>query len=200
MTLDAFRSRVDVKEYQTFLTADGLPAGEVAWLRNTEREGQTYKAGMWRAGVSEAPYYFAADETFVMIEGVLRIKMENGQTLEFGPGDTASFVKGTNSTWMVVEAGTPLLHSDYLSAGAGGQRRGGFGPIQTPTLVLTIVPKLPGVHAVLELSFAFDKNCGEVTSESSLRTSPRYESEGSVKARHDAGSQPPFSRKHGDFA
>jgi uncharacterized cupin superfamily protein len=107
MMVDAFRSRVDVKEYESFLTADGLPAGEVAWLRNTERDGQTYKAGMWRAGVSEAPYYFAADETFVMIEGVLRIKMENGQTLEFGPGDTGSFLKGTNSTWTVVK---PVLH------------------------------------------------------------------------------------------
>ena len=68
----AYQSRIDVKEYEIFLTADGLPAGEVAWLRNTARDGQTYKAGMWRADPSECPYYFAADETFVMIDGVLQ--------------------------------------------------------------------------------------------------------------------------------
>lgn len=104
---EAFQSRIDVEKYETFLTADGLPAGEVAWLRNTERDGQTYKAGMWRAGPSECPYYFAADETFVMIDGVLRIKLEDGATLEFSAGDTASFLKGTNSTWTVVE---PVVH------------------------------------------------------------------------------------------
>jgi uncharacterized cupin superfamily protein len=103
----AYQSRIDVKEYEMFLTADGLPAGEVAWLRNTARDGQTYKAGMWRADPSECPYYFAADETFVMIDGVLRIKLEDGTTLEFSPGDTGSFVKGTNSTWTVVE---PVVH------------------------------------------------------------------------------------------
>jgi uncharacterized cupin superfamily protein len=105
----AFRSKihVDNAEYETFYTADGAPAGDVAWLRSTEKEGRTYKAGMWRAGVSEAPYLFAADETFVMIEGVLRIRLEDGTSFTFGPGDTASFVKGTNSTWTVVE---PVLH------------------------------------------------------------------------------------------
>jgi uncharacterized cupin superfamily protein len=107
MDKDAFRSRTDVKEYEMFLTAEGLPAGEVAWLRNTECDGRTYKAGMWRADKSACPYYFAADETFVMVEGILQVKLEDGTTLEFGPGDTASFAKGTNSTWTVVE---PVLH------------------------------------------------------------------------------------------
>lgn len=107
MTSKAYQSRLDTEEYESFFTADGLSAGEVAWLRNTERDGQTYKAGLWRADKSECPYYFAADETFVMIEGVLKIKLEDGTTLRFGPGDTASFVKGTNSTWTVVE---PVLH------------------------------------------------------------------------------------------
>ncbi len=105
--LEVFRSRVDTNEYEAFLTADGLPAGEVAWTRNTERNGQSYKAGIWRSPRSECPYYFAADETFLMIEGELRIVLEDGTTLSFGPGDIGSFEKGTNSTWTVVE---PVVH------------------------------------------------------------------------------------------
>jgi uncharacterized cupin superfamily protein len=104
-----YRSRIDVPdaEYESFLTSDGAPAGDVAWLRTTENEGETYKAGMWRCGVSACPYFFAADETFVMVEGTLQVKLEDGTTLTFGPGDTASFEKGTNSTWTVIE---PVLH------------------------------------------------------------------------------------------
>ena len=105
----AYCSRIDVPDaqYESFLTADGASAGDVAWLRSTENEGRTYKAGMWRCGVSECPYYFAAHETFVMIEGTLQVKLEDGTTLTFGPGDTASFEIGTNSTWTVIE---PVLH------------------------------------------------------------------------------------------
>jgi uncharacterized cupin superfamily protein len=62
---------------------------------------------MWRAGVSQCPYYFAADETFVMIEGMLRITLDDGQTFDFGPGDTGSFELGTHSIWEVIE---PVLH------------------------------------------------------------------------------------------
>ncbi len=105
--LQSFKSNIRDEDYESFLTADGLPAGGVAWLRNTVRDGQSYKAGMWRADVSACPYLFAADETFVMIEGQLRITLEDGKVMEFGPGDTASFEKGLNSTWEVLE---PVLH------------------------------------------------------------------------------------------
>ena len=107
MPSKTYQSRIRADNYESFLTADGLPAGDVAWLRNTTRGNQTYKAGMWRAGVSECPYYFAADETFVMVEGILRITLDDGQVFEFGPGDTASFELGTQSTWKVIE---PVLH------------------------------------------------------------------------------------------
>lgn len=102
-----FSSRVRASNFEVFLTADGEPAGEVAWLRNTSRDGRTYKAGMWKAGPSSCPYYFAADETFVMIEGVLDIELEDGTKLSFGPGDTGSFQLGTRSTWTVKE---PVVH------------------------------------------------------------------------------------------
>lgn len=105
----AYKSRIHLEnsEYETFLTANGDPAGDVAWLRKEESKGKVYRAGMWRCGVSEAPYYFAADETFVMIEGVLQIQLEGGKVMRFGPGETGSFVEGANSVWTVIE---PVLH------------------------------------------------------------------------------------------
>ena len=55
MTRIVCKSSIHVEDYESFLTADGLPAGDVAWLRDSARGQQTYKAGMWRAGVSECP-------------------------------------------------------------------------------------------------------------------------------------------------
>jgi uncharacterized cupin superfamily protein len=95
------------EEFQAFVGAEGGEAGVVAWLRTTGAEGKTLKAGMWRCEKSEFPYLFGVDETFVMVEGVLRVAVEDGPTWDLGPGETASFLKGTRSTWTVVE---PCLH------------------------------------------------------------------------------------------
>ncbi len=114
MTRIVCKSSIHVEDYESFLTADDLPAGDVAWLRDSTRGNQTYKAGMWRAGVSECPYYFAADETFVMIEGVLRISLDDGQAFEFGPGDTGSFELGTHSL-AGYRTGAAFLYPDNLT-------------------------------------------------------------------------------------
>jgi uncharacterized cupin superfamily protein len=105
----AYRSSTHPPEsdYDAFVGAEGGEAGVVAWLRSTGAEGRTLKAGMWRCEESEFPYLFGVDETFVMIEGILRVKLEDGTTWNLGPGETASFLKGTRSTWTVVE---PVLH------------------------------------------------------------------------------------------
>ena len=98
----------DESDYIGFVGAEGGEAGVVAWLRSEGAEGRHLKAGMWRCEVEpEFPYLFGVDETFVMIEGVLRVTLDDGRTWDFGPGETASFLKGTRSTWTVVE---PVLH------------------------------------------------------------------------------------------
>jgi uncharacterized cupin superfamily protein len=98
----------DESNYIGFVGAEGGEAGVVAWLRTDGAGGRHLKAGMWRCEEeSEFPYLFGVDETFVMIEGVLRVALEDGRSWDFGPGETASFLKGTRSTWRVVE---PVLH------------------------------------------------------------------------------------------
>lgn len=102
-TQNVFVSRVDDFEFEPFLGADGSQAGDVNWLRTTESEGKVLKAGLWHCEPLTADYPFLLDETFVMIEGRLIVDVEGGERYEFGPGDTASFAKGTQSTWTVTE-------------------------------------------------------------------------------------------------
>ncbi len=54
MPNNAYQSQIRVEDYESFLTADGLPAGDVAWLRNTTRGDKTYKAGMCRRGSKDS--------------------------------------------------------------------------------------------------------------------------------------------------
>ena len=106
----AFRSSTALGDdaYHPFVGAEGDVAGVVSWLRNEDDgDGLLLKAGMWKCEKSTFPYLFGVDETFVMIEGILRVDLEDGRSWELGPNDTASFEKGTKSTWTVVE---PVLH------------------------------------------------------------------------------------------
>lgn len=105
----AYRSSTHPPEsdYISFVGAEGGEAGDVAWLRTDGADGRHLKAGMWRCERSEFPYLFGVDETFVMIEGVLRVSLASGESWDLGPGQTASFLKGTRSTWSVLE---PCLH------------------------------------------------------------------------------------------
>jgi uncharacterized cupin superfamily protein len=105
----AYRSSTHLDEaaYGPFVGAEGGEAGVVSWLRTGGSDGSVLKAGMWKCEKSTFPYLFGVDETFVMIEGVLRVELEDGRTWDLGPNETASFVKGTRSTWTVVE---PVLH------------------------------------------------------------------------------------------
>lgn len=103
----AYRSRVDVTNYEPFLAADGTQIGEVAWLRQADEQGKQPLAGMWRCEPSKFPYPFGLHETFVMTKGRLRVELEGGGTEEYGPGDTASYPIGAKSTWTVIE---PVEH------------------------------------------------------------------------------------------
>lgn len=105
---------LDESAYGPFVGAEGDVAGVVSWLRTHDSDGRVLKAGMWKCETSSFPYLFGLDETFVMIEGVLRVEFEDGRCWELGPYETASFKKGTRSTWTVVE---PALHF-FIQTGA----------------------------------------------------------------------------------
>ncbi len=98
---------LDESAYGPFVGAEGDVAGVVSWLRTEGNDGCVLKAGMWQCEKSSFPYLFGLDETFVMIEGILRVELEDGRSWDLGPNETASFKKGTRSTWTVIE---PVLH------------------------------------------------------------------------------------------
>lgn len=73
------------------------------YLRN---EG-SLQAGFWRCKVSEQPEVwegeFEGDETILVLRGRVRIGVVDGPVVELGPGDSASFLKGTVGRWQILE-------------------------------------------------------------------------------------------------
>ena len=101
-------SSVDATDYEPFMVGDEA-IGEVHWIRNGGADGTTLAVGLWRCEPRTFPYPFAADETIHALGGVLDIALDGGGTVTLRPGDVASFVKGTTSTWTVREPFTKLF-------------------------------------------------------------------------------------------
>jgi len=95
-----YQSRSDADSYEPFMV-DQSQIGEVHWLRDTAGGDGLLLTGLWRAEPGTFPYTFAADETFVLLEGSVSIDLENGETVELNEGDLVSFVAGTKATWHV---------------------------------------------------------------------------------------------------
>jgi uncharacterized cupin superfamily protein len=97
-------SNIVVDEYVPFLE-EGVELGLVHWLREEDVAHGGVATGIWRAepGTSacDFDYHFTANETFHVIEGSVHIKLDGGQTVDVGPGDIATFRKGTVSHWTV---------------------------------------------------------------------------------------------------
>jgi uncharacterized cupin superfamily protein len=94
------QSVADASAYEPFIVG-GEAVGEVHWIRTEGAEGATLAVGLWRSEPASFPYPFNADETIHALEGELVIDLESGEKVVLGPGDIASFTKGTNSTWTV---------------------------------------------------------------------------------------------------
>ncbi|MFE3105254.1 cupin domain-containing protein [Nocardia tengchongensis] len=93
-------STVEAGDYEPFLVA-GEQCGEVNWLRTEGSDGSTLATGLWRSHAQTFDYPFEADETILVLEGVLVIDFGHGRRLTLNKGDLASFVKGTVSNWTV---------------------------------------------------------------------------------------------------
>jgi uncharacterized cupin superfamily protein len=97
------RSTTDATAWEPFLVG-GKQVGDVHWLRTTATDSErTLFTGLWRSRPQTFPYPFHADETIIVLEGELLIEYPNGDTLTMVPGDIASFAKGTETTWTVVQ-------------------------------------------------------------------------------------------------
>jgi uncharacterized protein len=77
--------------------------GQVKWLRQDD----AIQAGIWRCTIQEQSDVYEAifenHETLMILKGRLRVEVGDGPTVELGPGDSASFVRGTVGRWTVLE-------------------------------------------------------------------------------------------------
>jgi uncharacterized cupin superfamily protein len=91
---------------------DGDPASRVHWLRTSGSGDATLLAGIFEAQPSRFRYAFETDETIHIIEGQVRIELDDGACVTLGPGGIASFPRGARATWEITQ---PLREFFVLS-------------------------------------------------------------------------------------
>ena len=101
---DAF----DPEKYEPF------ELGQVQWLRRPgDGNRPALSAGFWHVTPEEVPEPFdlliEADETIHIIEGHLRIEVIGGESFDLLAGSAASFNKGAQTRWTVVETTTEFF-------------------------------------------------------------------------------------------
>ena len=65
-------------------------------------DGDGLAIGVWQHGVGVSTDV-EVDEVFVVLSGRATIEVEDGPTLEVGPGDVGTYPPGTRTTWTVHE-------------------------------------------------------------------------------------------------
>ena len=88
--------------WEPFLV-EGRPFGHVHWLRTTSAGAGQLFTGLWRHPAGAFDYQFPGDETFHMLEGRVRITLDDGAVVELCAGDVVSFPKGAKSHWSILE-------------------------------------------------------------------------------------------------
>jgi uncharacterized cupin superfamily protein len=58
---------------------------------------------VWEKEVSEFPWFYDETETCYVLAGRARVTPQEGEPVEFGPGDLVTFPKGMGCTWKVEE-------------------------------------------------------------------------------------------------
>jgi uncharacterized protein len=90
-----FVTRVDSEEFE--------PDEEVGGFTHMLFEDGETMAGIWKPGSDIGSWpkveELHARETIVVLQGSVQIEIEDGPTLDLGPGDMASMPKGSVTTW-----------------------------------------------------------------------------------------------------
>jgi uncharacterized cupin superfamily protein len=90
-------------------SVDGTPMGEMHWLQRPASIDETPQAAIWRvlpgSAPEEFPYDFHGNELMHVVEGVLEVAVEGGETVTIRAGEVAYFPAGTRSIWRLT---TPL--------------------------------------------------------------------------------------------
>jgi uncharacterized cupin superfamily protein len=58
---------------------------------------------IWEKEASEFPWFYDETETCYVLAGRVRVTPDEGEPVEFGPGDLVTFPKGMGCTWEVKE-------------------------------------------------------------------------------------------------
>jgi uncharacterized cupin superfamily protein len=56
---------------------------------------------IWEKEVSTFDWFYSEPETFYVLEGDVKVDMDDGSSVEFGPGDLVTFAKGVGCKWDV---------------------------------------------------------------------------------------------------
>jgi uncharacterized cupin superfamily protein len=95
--------RTDARGYDPFLI-DGIQVGEYRRLTPASPPADILDAGFWQSEPATYDYFFASDEAFHVLEGVVVIELpDTGESLELRAGDVAYFKAGTRSVWTIKE-------------------------------------------------------------------------------------------------
>jgi uncharacterized cupin superfamily protein len=83
-------------------------AGVIQWVRKPGEGGRNdLGCGFWTVGPEDVPgpveVTIHADETIYILEGRVRIDVENSSSHELAAGDVASFNAGTQTVWNILE-------------------------------------------------------------------------------------------------
>ena len=57
--------------------------------------------GIWEKEESTFDWFYDSQETCLILEGNARVEPENGEAVEFGPGDLVTFPKGMKCVWKI---------------------------------------------------------------------------------------------------
>lgn len=58
---------------------------------------------IWEKEVSEFEWYYGESETCFILEGEVQVRPEDGEAVEFGPGDLVTFPEGMECVWKVTK-------------------------------------------------------------------------------------------------
>lgn len=114
--MNIFTSNIAATDYEPFeggTVLDGTPNRRVHWLRNETTAESVLMAGLFTADPCViGDYTLETDECIYVIEGEVRIEIADN-VVDLGPGDIASFRKGSTSRWTFR---TPFKEFFVLSA------------------------------------------------------------------------------------
>ena len=80
------------------------PQGRTFTLAQDGPDGDGFQPGGYATGVmacspGKVSYFLTQRETLQVLEGEVRIELDNGEVVELGPGDLATLPAGHMSTW-----------------------------------------------------------------------------------------------------